>query len=75
MILPQLSEVIGYFEQLSSVNTDGIPPTSQTTGLLDVLREDTVNAARVLPQNKATSGTEKVKNGAFLVPQVIDKDI
>lgn len=37
-----LSAVLGYIEQLNEVNTEGIPVTSQVTGLVNVTREDIV---------------------------------
>ena len=38
----QLSEVVGYVEELNEVDTQGVIPTSQTTGLGDVLRQDEI---------------------------------
>ena len=36
----QLSGILSYVEQLSEVNTDGVEPTAQVTGLENVFRED-----------------------------------
>ncbi|MDP3057059.1 MAG: Asp-tRNA(Asn)/Glu-tRNA(Gln) amidotransferase subunit GatC [bacterium] len=36
----ELSAVLGFIEQLSKVNTDNVVPTSQVTGLVNVVRED-----------------------------------
>lgn len=36
----QLSGILDYVEQLNEVNTDGVLPTAQVTGLLNVKRED-----------------------------------
>lgn len=38
----QLSGILDYVEQLNEVNTDGVPPTAQVTGLLNVTREDKI---------------------------------
>jgi len=38
----ELSAVLGFIERLSEVNTDNIIPTSQVTGLVNVVREDEV---------------------------------
>ena len=35
----QLSDILGYIEQLQEVNTDGIEPTAQITGLENSWRE------------------------------------
>ena len=36
----ELSSILGYIEQLSKVNTDGVEPLYQTTGLVNSMRED-----------------------------------
>ncbi len=36
----ELQQIIKYVEQLSSVDIDGLEPTSQVTGLINVTRED-----------------------------------
>lgn len=36
----QLSSILEYVEQLNEVNTDGVEPTSQVTGLSNVTRAD-----------------------------------
>lgn len=38
----ELSAILGYVEQLSAVNTDGLEPTDQVTGLTNVMRKDEV---------------------------------
>lgn len=37
----ELSEILAYVEQLSSVDTNGLKPTAQVTGLENVMRDDT----------------------------------
>jgi len=38
----ELSEILGYVEMLQKVDTDGLEPTSQVTGLTNVTRPDEV---------------------------------
>jgi aspartyl-tRNA(Asn)/glutamyl-tRNA(Gln) amidotransferase subunit C len=38
----ELSEILGYVEQLSQVDVTGLQPTTQVTGLTNVMREDVV---------------------------------
>jgi aspartyl-tRNA(Asn)/glutamyl-tRNA(Gln) amidotransferase subunit C len=38
----ELSEVLDYVTQLNDVDVDGLAPTTQVTGLKNVMREDTV---------------------------------
>lgn len=37
-----LSAILGYVEQLSAVDVEGLTPTNQVTGLTNVMREDDV---------------------------------
>jgi len=38
----EISEILGYVEQLSEVDTKGLEPTSQVTGLTNVMRKDEI---------------------------------
>ncbi len=38
----QLSDILGYVEKLEKVDTSKVQPTSQVTGLKNVMREDVV---------------------------------
>lgn len=38
----QLTDILGYVAQLNEVDTEGVLPTSQVTGLKNVMREDVV---------------------------------
>ena len=38
----QLSSILDYVKQLEEVNTEGIEPTAQVTGLENVMREDVI---------------------------------
>ncbi|OGM15139.1 hypothetical protein A2V56_00480 [Candidatus Woesebacteria bacterium RBG_19FT_COMBO_42_9] len=69
----QLSDVVSYVSELSEVDTRDVEPTSQTTGLTNVFREDS-EEGESLSTEKALSGTEKIHNNYFVVPQVITKE-
>ncbi|MFC1625633.1 Asp-tRNA(Asn)/Glu-tRNA(Gln) amidotransferase subunit GatC [Patescibacteria group bacterium] len=58
----QLSSVIDYVKNLSEVDTSNTTPTSQTTGLTDVCRNDEVICAN-----------EIKKEGYFEIDKLIDK--
>lgn len=66
---PQLSNVINYFSELQEVKTEGVEPTSQTTGLENVSRSDNPEAS--LSQEDAISGNDKIHNGYFKVGAVL----
>lgn len=47
----ELSEILGYVEQLSAVDVTGLKPTTQVTGLTNVMREDTVEDYGATPDD------------------------
>lgn len=69
----QLSGVIDFISELSEVNTDGVEPTSQTTGLANVWRTDEENVENCLTQDQAVSGTDKIVNGYFKVGAILSE--
>ena len=69
--LPQLSDVIDFVSQLNEVDTKGVEPTAQVTGLTDVFREDEADSINVLSSDKALGGTDKVYNGYFKVGAIL----
>ena len=64
----QLSDILSFVSQLEKLNTEKVEPTSQTTGLENIYREDEVRAS--LTQKQALSGAKKKKNGYFEVKAV-----
>lgn len=71
--LPQLSSVVDFIGQLNEVDTNGVEPTSQTTGLTNVFRQDEVNVSSMLSQDEATSGTDSLHNGLFKVGAILEE--
>ena len=63
----QTLEVI---DQLSELDTSKVKPTSQVTGLTNVLREDKVDKERMLTQKQALSNAKKTYKGYFMVPAI-----
>lgn len=66
----QLEETIKYIEGLNKVDTEGIEPTSQVTGLENVLREDEIKPP--LSQEQALSNAKSTHNGFFKVKGILD---
>lgn len=66
----QLSSILEYIEKLNEVDTKGIEPTSQVTGLENVTREDI--ATESLSQEEALSNTTAKHNGLFKVPAILE---
>ncbi len=70
----QLSRIISYVEELNEVDTSKTEPTSQTTGLENVSREDKKISKDCFSQEEALSGTEKKHNNYFVVPRIFDEN-
>jgi aspartyl-tRNA(Asn)/glutamyl-tRNA(Gln) amidotransferase subunit C len=70
--LPQLAKIIEYVSQLDEVDTSNVSPTSQTTGLTNVFRNDEIKTSS-LNRDLALSGTEDVYNGFFKVPAILSE--
>jgi aspartyl-tRNA(Asn)/glutamyl-tRNA(Gln) amidotransferase subunit C len=47
----ELSEILKYVEQLQQTDVTGLEPTSQVTGLKNVMREDTVEDYGTTPDD------------------------
>lgn len=67
----QLSEILGYVEILSGVDTKGIEPTSQVTGLENVKREDTASPS--LSQDESVSQAKQTHNGFIKVKAIFNE--
>ncbi len=67
-----LIETLSYVNILEEVDTKGIEPTSQVTGLENVTREDIATPS--LSQGKALANAKKKVNEMFEVPRILDKE-
>jgi aspartyl-tRNA(Asn)/glutamyl-tRNA(Gln) amidotransferase subunit C len=62
-----LNQVLELVNHIRELNTVGIEPTSQVTGLTNVTRDDEIDQSRVLTQAQAISNSQSVHNGYFEV--------
>lgn len=69
----QLSKVVDYVSELSEIDTNEVEPTSQTTGLENIKREDRSDSVSTLTQEEAVSGSSKIINGYFKVKAVLEE--
>ncbi|KKP67604.1 MAG: Aspartyl/glutamyl-tRNA(Asn/Gln) amidotransferase subunit C [Candidatus Roizmanbacteria bacterium GW2011_GWA2_35_19] len=67
----QLSSVIEYINKLQEVNTEDVEPSSQITGLTDVLREDKINNERTLTSEQALANTKSKEKNLFKVKAIL----
>lgn len=68
-----LEQILGYVEQLRDVDVTGVEPTSQVTGLMNVLREDIPNDELPVTGDELGQFAPAIRDGYLLVPQVLDK--
>lgn len=67
----QLGDILDYIDILNELNTQGVEPTSQVTGLENVFREDKVGKS--LTQKEALSGTKSKYKGYFKIKSIFLK--
>ena len=67
----QLSAILDYAQTLQELDTSGVPPTAQVTGLAGVLREDVIEAS--LTQEGALANAPVAQDGFFVVPAVLEE--
>ncbi len=60
-------------DHLSELDTSSIEPTHQVTGLVNVLRDDVVDEARMFTQKQALSNAKKTHQGFFVVDQILEE--
>lgn len=66
--------VLSVLDELQKIDTEGVEPTHQVTGLENVFREDIVDDTRMFTQKQALANAPKTHDGYFMVDQVIDQD-
>lgn len=64
-----LENIIGYIEQLSKLDTAGVEPTYQVTGLENVWREDEVKPG--ISRDELLELAPEKQNNQVKVPQVL----
>ncbi len=64
-----LGKIVGYVEQLSELNTDGIEPMAHAVELTNVFRPDEVQPS--LPRADALSNAPHHDDEYYLVPAVL----
>ena len=64
-----LENIIGYIKQLGELDTAGVEPTYQVTGLANVWRKDEVQSG--IPAEKLLELAPKKQNNQVKVPQVL----
>jgi aspartyl-tRNA(Asn)/glutamyl-tRNA(Gln) amidotransferase subunit C len=68
----ELNRIVGFVEQLQAVDTTGVLPTDQVTGLVDVFRPDEVHSD--LSRDELLANAPDQQDGFFKVKRVLDND-
>jgi aspartyl-tRNA(Asn)/glutamyl-tRNA(Gln) amidotransferase subunit C len=68
-LAPQLDQIISAVAQVQEVAADGIPPTTQATGIDNVYRDD--EPVPCLTPEQALSGAPAVELQRFKVPRIL----
>lgn len=67
---PQLENIVGYVEKISSVNVDGVPPMMHGRELVNAFREDEVRPS--LDREAALTNAPKRVDDEFLLPKIVE---
>ncbi len=68
-ITSELAQIVGYVDQLSEVNTEGIEPMAHAIEVVNVFRADEVTPS--LPRDEALSNAPHHDGRGYLVPAVL----
>lgn len=66
----QLSEIIGHFDALNAVDTDGVDPTAHTLPLRNVMADDASRAS--LPRDEVLALAPSTDDGYLRVRAVLE---
>ena len=69
-VAKELSNIIGFMEQLNEVNVDNVEPMTSVTPTVLKKRTDVVNDGN--QQSKVLSNAPDTREGFFAVPKVVD---
>jgi aspartyl-tRNA(Asn)/glutamyl-tRNA(Gln) amidotransferase subunit C len=67
----QLSKILDYVDQLGQVDTSGVEPIYNVSGLSNVMRED--EETKSLFQEESTKNGSNVKDGFFVTKGVFEE--
>jgi len=69
-LVPELNNILGWVEQLSEVNTDGIEPLTAVIDQKLRLRDDAVTDGDI--RDDVLANAPEAEHGFFAVPKVIE---
>lgn len=66
----EVSSILSFVEIIQAVDTSGVNPTSQVTGLKDVWREDEIRKSKTPPKD-LLAGAPEILDGYIKVKKVL----
>ena len=69
-MVPELNAILGWVEQLSAVDTEGVEPLTAVIDLKQRLRDDVIDDGGV--RDKVLANAPQAQHGFFAVPKVIE---
>jgi aspartyl-tRNA(Asn)/glutamyl-tRNA(Gln) amidotransferase subunit C len=69
-LAPELNNILGWVEQLSEVNTEGVEPLTAVIDQKLRLRDDVVTEGNI--RDRILANAPEAQNGFFAVPKVIE---
>jgi aspartyl-tRNA(Asn)/glutamyl-tRNA(Gln) amidotransferase subunit C len=69
-LVPELNQILGWIEQLSTVDTEGVEPLTAVIDLKQRLRDDVIDDGNV--RDKVLANAPDAQHGFFAVPKVIE---
>lgn len=69
-MVPELNAILGWVEQLSAVDTEGVEPLTAVIDLKQRLRDDVIDDGGV--RDKVLANAPEAQHGFFAVPKVIE---
>ena len=69
-LVPEFNQILGWVDQLSEVDTDGVEPLTAVIDQKLRLRDDVVNDGNV--RDKVLANAPDAQHGFFAVPKVIE---
>jgi aspartyl-tRNA(Asn)/glutamyl-tRNA(Gln) amidotransferase subunit C len=69
-LVPELNNILGWVEQLSEVDTDGVEPLTAVIDLKLRLRDDNVTEGDI--RDAVLANAPEAQHGFFAVPKVIE---
>lgn len=72
LFVDQLGKILSHAERVTSLDTEGVPPTSQPIPLVNVLREDQVQPS--LTAEEALANAPEPEDGQFRVPRILEDE-